>query len=209
MAELKVVLHIFWALYRKKEYPRFVTFGELVGDGTLMPGLAQGGGDAQEALERGLGGAVARGLLLALEMEPGGRRERLYFLNTESDRRALDRVRSGAISLGALPVPEPYLGEALPNIFTLYEQNIGALTPMMADRLKEAEAAYPGSWVAEAIEEAVSHNRRSWSYIEAILRRWASEGKSSGEDRKHPGKDEDTEKYFRGRYGRLVKRRLP
>ncbi|MFQ5933375.1 MAG: DnaD domain-containing protein, partial [Dehalococcoidia bacterium] len=163
------------------------------------------GDGAEQTLERGLKGAVGRGLLLSLEMEAENHRHRLYFVNTESDREALDKVRTGELSLGALPADEPSPGEAPADIFGLYEENIGVLTPLVADRMKEAEALYPASWIAEAIEEAVNHNARSWSYIEAILRRWASEGRDSGEDRRHPGKDEDTQKYFRDRYGNPIK----
>lgn len=208
VAELKVVLHIFWAVPRKKEYPRFVTFSELQGDKTLMSGLTQSQGEEQAALERGLKLAVDRGLLLSLEMEPQGRREQLYFLNTEVDRKALEKVRRGEISIGAMPSAEPYSEPAQPNIFRLYEENIGVLTPLVADRLKEAETSYPDHWIAEAMEQAVAYNSRSWSYIEAILKRWAAEGKFGGEAGRRAEKSEDTEKYFRGKYGHLVKRRF-
>ena len=209
LAELKVTLHIFWALHRKKEYPRFVTYNELLSDKTLMPGLSLGEDEGENLLERGLEQAVDRGLLLSLELESDGRRHRLYFLNTEVDKQALEKIRTGEIGLGALPVAEPYHEEALPNIFALYEENVGVLSPLVADRLKEAETLYPASWIADAIKEAVNHNHRSWSYIEAILRRWTSEGKESGEARGHSEKDRDVQKYFRGRYGRLVKKHLP
>ncbi|MEO7000833.1 MAG: DnaD domain protein [Ktedonobacterales bacterium] len=64
-----------------------------------------------------------------------------------------------------------------PNIFTLYEQNIGLLLPLVAEELREAEQEYPREWVEEAFREAVQQNKRKWSYIRAILRRWASDGK--------------------------------
>jgi DnaD/phage-associated family protein len=65
-------------------------------------------------------------------------------------------------------------------IFQLYEQNIGMLTPMIADRLRDALEDYPPGWLAEAIEIAVSYNKRSWAYCEAILERWRTEGKDGG-----------------------------
>jgi len=34
-----------------------------------------------------------------------------------------------------------------PNIFKLYEENIGPLTPLIADALKDAEKTYPPEWV--------------------------------------------------------------
>jgi DnaD/phage-associated family protein len=70
-----------------------------------------------------------------------------------------------------------------PNVFTLYEQNIGPLTPMIAEMLHDAETEYPEYWIEEAIQIAVRNNARKWSYIEAILKGWRVEGKDDREDR--------------------------
>ena len=64
-----------------------------------------------------------------------------------------------------------------PNIYQLYEANIGALTGIIADHLKDAERDYPDGWVEEAITLAVEHEKRSWKYIQGILERWRKEGK--------------------------------
>jgi DnaD/phage-associated family protein len=91
------------------------------------------------------------------------------------------------------------------NIFDLYEQNIGMITPIIAEELKEAERLYPPQWIEEAFKEAVTLNKRSWKYIARILERWASEGKDSGEYKRDIKKD-DPDKYIKGKYGRFVKR---
>ena len=62
------------------------------------------------------------------------------------------------------------------NVFTVYEHNIGILTPMIADALKDAEKTYGPVWICAAIQEAVANNARSWKYCEAILQRWARDG---------------------------------
>ncbi len=64
-----------------------------------------------------------------------------------------------------------------PNIFVLYEQNIGLLTPMIASQLEDAADHYPADWIEEAFSEAVQRNKRNWKYINAILRSWETEGK--------------------------------
>jgi DNA replication protein len=64
-----------------------------------------------------------------------------------------------------------------PNIYALYEQNIGLLLPLVAEELREAEERYPWEWVEAAFREAVQQNKRKWSYIRAILQRWEVEGK--------------------------------
>jgi DNA replication protein len=91
------------------------------------------------------------------------------------------------------------------NIFALYEQNIGIITPMIAEELKEADKIYPTQWIEEAFKEAVTLNKRSWRYIARILERWASEGKDSGEYRRDIKKD-GPNKYIKGKYGHLVQR---
>ena len=42
MAELKTTLHVMAQLYRKKGYPRYVSYTELRGDAVLMGGLRGG-----------------------------------------------------------------------------------------------------------------------------------------------------------------------
>src|SRR6185312_4455061 len=66
-----------------------------------------------------------------------------------------------------------------PNIFTLYEQNIGLLPPLVAEELREAGDRYPQEWIEEAFRLATQQNKRKWSYIRAILRRWETEGKGA------------------------------
>ncbi len=64
-----------------------------------------------------------------------------------------------------------------PNIFVLYEQNISLLSPLIAEELKDAADHYPAEWIEAAFREAVQQNKRKWSYIRAILRRWETEGR--------------------------------
>ena len=67
-----------------------------------------------------------------------------------------------------------------PNIFQLYESNIGIITPIMADILREAEKEYPYEWIEKAVTIAITRNVRNWKYVEAILRRWQACGMDNG-----------------------------
>lgn len=71
-------------------------------------------------------------------------------------------------------------GEVQKNVFTLYESNIGPLTPIIADQLKDAENTYVFSWIEEAITLSVTNNKRNWRYCETILKRWKESGKDDG-----------------------------
>lgn len=70
--------------------------------------------------------------------------------------------------------------EVQKNIFTLYESNIGILTPMIASLLQDAEKVYPETWIIEAFQLSVENNKRNWRYCEAILKRWKTDGKDEG-----------------------------
>lgn len=72
--------------------------------------------------------------------------------------------------------------------FKFYEQNIGILTPMIAEGIQDAQDEYPPGWIQDAIEIAVKANKRSWAYCEAILKRWKIEGKQSRLNGRKSGK---------------------
>jgi DnaD/phage-associated family protein len=205
--ELKTTLHLLWALYRKRGYPRFVTYNELLGDTSLVSSLKEAAKPADETLRSALKMAAERGTILHLAVDLDGKPEELYFLNTQSDRQAVAKIQNGKLKLPRLKakVPTSIEAEQLPDIFTLYEQNIGMLTPMIAEELREAEKLYPETWIKDAIKEAVNQNIRKKSYILAILERWSTEGRSYGAYKRDTEK-EDPDKYIKGRYGHMVKR---
>lgn len=51
-----------------------------------------------------------------------------------------------------------------------YEKEFGALTPMISDAIDDACKTYPIEWIPEAMEIAVKANKRSWKYVEGILK---------------------------------------
>lgn len=205
-AELVVSLYFFFAHGRKKGQPRFLTYAELAADDILAAALDPLG---EGAVRRGLDAAVERGTLLRVgvraDAASGGQAQELYLLNTTAGRREAAAIEAGEQDLGRLLPPSTEPPEVKPNIFELYEQNIGPLTPMVAEYLKDAEEQYPADWFLPAFQLAVEHNKRSWSYIAAILRRWQAEGpdyEKAGRDLEGPGR----KRPLSGRYRHLVSR---
>ncbi len=172
--ELRVTLACFYHLARRSGPVRYVRRSELEVDPTLTAALSPA------EIREGLNRAVARGTLLHVRLEENGRTDDLYFLNTARGRMAYEAIRRGArpasLDLGESAV----LSADRPNLFALYEQNIGLLTPLIAQELEEAAKTYPAEWIEEAIRIAVSRNVRRWSYIRRILERWAAEGRDTG-----------------------------
>jgi len=207
MAELKTTLYVMAVLYRKKGYPRYVSFGQMLENAALMRSLGDAGGPADAALRRALELAVGRGTLLHLVVEKDGVAEDVYFLNTQADRQTVAKIESGELKLSGLKaVKSPAVeAEELPDIFTLYEQNIGMLTPMIADELRDAEKRYPEEWIRDAVREAVLHNKRSIKYIMRILENWSVEGRTDGTYQRD-SKKTDPDRFIKGKYGHMVRR---
>lgn len=180
--ELKLTLYAFWRLDRMDQSIRYFRLEDAAVDELFMAGIGKPGENSRQVLERALMLAVRRGTLLEGDYQGNGSHETLYFLNSPRGRAALEGLAKGSWRPevgGLLPVelaPEPA------NIYSLYEENIGPLTPMLAEALREAERDYPQSWLEDAIRIAVKNNKRNWNYIQAILHRWQREGRDERKD---------------------------
>jgi DNA replication protein len=188
--ELKVTLYALWRIGNMEGRVRFLReqdFAEVIPDPAAPLEKAVQRGSLLQAFPR----ATSRGA------EKDG--SALYFLNSPRGRAAAEAFAKGTWSPGAAPSAPP---PEQPNIFKLYEENIGPLTPMLADALKDAEQTYPPAWVAEALEIAVKSNKRNWKYVEAILRRWKEEGHAKKQGRRDA--QEDGRRYVEGEYADFV-----
>ncbi|MBI2846038.1 MAG: DnaD domain protein [Chloroflexi bacterium] len=198
LAELKLTLFFFWLIGRQKGSLRYLTHSQLGEDSTLLASLKFPGRKPEDVLSEALERAVSRGTLIHLKNE----KESFYFINDAPSRRAVAKILAGEFTPeGARDLKEPGLEKERPNIFTLYEENIGLLQPLIAEELREAQATYPAAWIEEAFTIAVKKNRRNWHYIQNILERWAREGKEGFE----PGSEESRYRYIRGKYADIVK----
>lgn len=200
LPELKLTVYCFWALQQREGEYRYVRQRDMLADKVLLDGLHTDRDEAERMLLTALDRAAARGTLLAVTL-PGSREDTLYFMNTEKGRRAIEALTRGDWTPGGDDRPVSLIADR-PTIFALYEQNIGPLTPMIAETLKDAEATYPYDWMAEALRIAIEANKRSWRYVEAILKRWATEGKGHpGEDHR-PASEPEQDEYVRDPYFR-------
>jgi DNA replication protein len=94
-----------------------------------------------------------------------------------------------------------------PGVFELYEQNIGVITPLLAEQLAEAERLYPAAWIEAAFMEAVAYNKRNWKYVGRILENWAAKGRDDGARGQDSGGPLDPGKYLSGKYAHLFGRK--
>ena len=203
LAELQLTLFCCRALAQMDAPLRFLRAEELETDESLMAALEQAapGQAPRVTLQAALQRALRRCTLLAVECGESESRETFFVLNSAAGRETLARLAAG----DWLPGDEGQAAGFLPprpGLFRLYEANVGAITPMLADELKEAEASFPHSWLEEALRLAVQHNKRNWRYVRAILDRWDREGR----DRGLAGRAarDDGRRFISGRYAGFI-----
>lgn len=191
--ELRLLLYLFWHQAHQGEQVRYFRLEELAAD----PALQNMVGD-KTALQNVLESLVNSGA--ALKAELSWLDETYYFINTPQGRAAVKAIETGdwqGTRSDRLPIQ---LTPERPNIYKLYEENIGPLTPMMADILKTDEADYPPDWIEDAIRQAVARNARNWKYVQAILKRWRTEGRGNEQNRRD--NSQSPEDYRKGWLGR-------
>ncbi len=193
LPELKVTLLVLWRLARRRaQVAPWITEAELLADTIISQAL---GDDAPAALSSAVGRAVRRGTLLQVEWERrDGQREWRYLANSPRGRMAAAALRRGV-------EPAQATIHERPNIYTLYEENIGPLTALLSEDLQEAEETYPAAWIEAAFREAVRLNKRSWKYIHAILKAWQTEGRDEIHRR---ASKTDGRQYIKGEYADFI-----
>jgi DNA replication protein len=196
LGEMKVTLHLFWAIGRKQGTLRYARLSELLADERLLEGLATRRESGETVLRDGLERAVARGTLLHVTVEREETSEEWYMINGPNGREIIEKLRAGELDVHIDEAEDVQLKMDRPNVFVLYEQNIGMLTPMIADELRDAEKNYPEQWIADALREAVTMNKRSWRYVVRILERWRAQGKDGGRLESKASEDSEARKRY-------------
>ena len=163
--ELKTVLYVLWRIGKAETRLKMITRNEIALDlefGRNFPHAVE--------IDAALDLAVQDGFLLRLESN----KKVCYFPNSPGGLISLNEIKGG-YEVPAKNLPPTSLK---PNIFTIYEQNIGMLTPLVSELLMDLERRYPTEWIVEAMTVGVKMNKRNLRYIEAILDRWKEEGRA-------------------------------
>jgi DNA replication protein len=183
--QLRLILYMFWHSEQQPSTIRYFRFIDFTTDPTLMEMM----GD-EVGLRSALAGLV--NLHAVLEAEMDWMDEVYFFINTPQGRAAVQAIQSGTWQDFSQDRQAINLLDESPNIFELYEKNIGVITPMMAEILKEDEEIYPASWIQVAIQIAVTRNVRTWKYVQAILKRWQTEGFGDEQNRQNDPQDPES-----------------
>jgi DnaD/phage-associated family protein len=202
LGELKLTLYVFWRLAHIEAKFGYLRREDIASDARFMDHFASSQFDLDECIRL----AVKRGTLLTANLEDDTTTETYYFINTPNGRAAVAAIQDGTWR-PAKDRSRPDLVPQQPaNIYRLYEENIGPITPLIADALKEAEDTYPIEWIEDAIQIAVEKNKRNWRYAVAILERWHREGRDvRKEKQKDRGDSEEARRrYIQGQFSDFI-----
>jgi DnaD/phage-associated family protein len=199
--ELKLTMYIFWRFEHMESPFHFIRFTDIMKDSQLVLAMGKDHDKARSAIKAALVRAVKHGTLLMSDISTSEEQDKLICLNSPKGRAVMVAIQQGEWrATDNLSQPLDVYSE-YPNIFQLYEANVGPLTPLIADALRDAEKTYQANWIEDAFRIAVERNKRNWHYIEAILHRWQEGGR---DDRKDQQTRRDTEE-ARRRYGEWEK----
>ncbi len=197
LAETRLTLYCYQQIGRLSGQAAWLRARDLRSDPVLldlMSGLSELH-SPQKVLEDALEKALVRNALLELAL-PGADGEpddKALFPNTEQGRRLRTAMQAAGSAVrvdGGIPA-FAQLSESEP--FRIYHQNFGLLTPVLADQLRNLIEDFPLPWVCEAMEIAVSRNKKALAYVKAILNRWEQEARESGQANGFPRSQEPME----------------
>jgi DNA replication protein len=201
LGELKVLLYLVWRLNHLEGRFRYLRQADFLTDERFMQGLSEHVSEREAVLEDALERLVVRGALLRVSVPQEQGQNCFYFMNSPKGRAAVEAIQQGKWRPVEMPAAPISLDQERPNIFRLYEEHLGPLTPMIAETLRDAEQTYPLDWLEDAIRIAVENNVRRWRYVDAILRSWKEKGRDE-QDRQ--GTEKDRRRYIEGEFADYI-----
>ncbi len=186
LAEVQATLAVFRLAAEAGGIESPVSEAALLADRSLRAALRTPGSprEPDERIGAGLDLATGRGTLLRFVAERSGVGDVWYYVNTPVNQALVAAMARGAVAPPRVlwrDAQPPEVIPERPNVFRLYEQNVGPLTPLIADHLVQALETWPVEWIEDAVAEAVAYNKRSWRYIQRILEGWQTQGREPRE----------------------------
>ena len=181
-SQLRATLYTWYAIMSKGSGQRYVYLSQLLTDPVLLSWFTHLGG--KNGIQRGLDQSCREGIFLQLQI---GEDDKILAPNDESGARLITDMKSESVahhnqSRDSSPETN-YERTVVSNVVEKYENEIGMLTPVIADMIAIAEQMYPTTWILEALDIAAQSNARSWKYVTAILARWKNEGKNNDNEK--------------------------
>jgi DnaD/phage-associated family protein len=178
---IKLLLYLQIRFTRQEGENKYLFVRQILQSSTLQHWM--GADHTEDRVREALKKAVANGLLISAKIRTDGNNQ-IVLNNDENGKTSLNRLQQGLWLPHPTDDPLEAIAQPQKNIYQLYEENIGPLTPLLSEDLTAAQEEYPSQWIEEAIHIAVQNNARSWRYVDAVLKSWQKEGKD-GQSRRN------------------------
>lgn len=171
--ELVCLLRFINLLHTRNQKPKWINQNQLMSDEVLQAVVG-----STDDIFHALNKCVARGTILRASSDDPDNIQILVLNSFDAEMIIKRIIKDGQAT--TFDIIEN--NNERENIFSLYENNIGALSPFITEELKHAQKVYPAEWIHDAFREAVLNNARSWRYIQSILENWNSKGRAYRDD---------------------------
>jgi hypothetical protein len=127
LAELKAILYLLWKLGQGSGDVRYLRLNDALNDLVFLAGMGETPEEQEAATRRAFARAAQRGVLIEVTVKRGEAEELWYFLNSPKGRQAVERLSKGDFRGLIHDIDDVIVGleKERPNIFLLYEQNVG------------------------------------------------------------------------------------
>lgn len=89
-------------------------------------------------------------------------------------------------------------------VVAVYENEIGLITPSISEQITAALSEFPKQYLIDAIQIAVTANKRNWRYVNGILKNWRVNGRQDA----HAPKPTDSAELFQKLAAAASRRKL-
>lgn len=172
---IKVLFYIQAHLAKQEGDNRYLFARQIVQSSTLQHWM--GAENSENRIQQTLNKTISSGFLISGKIRPENSKT-LVFWNDDNGKNTLQRLQNGLWQPSPTDHPVKEQAKQQKNIYQLYEENIGPLTPLLSEDLTAAQEDFSIQWIEEAIHIAVQNNARSWRYVDAVLKSWQKEGKN-------------------------------
>ena len=130
--DLKFILRIIWMINQAKRVPKYITLEEIISDRIINAIIPKPNTEPDTFCKSILNKPQLLNLFLYHEININQSNTAVVALNTARNKTMLNKIK-GLDKFDSVFQPNGDVSEESPNIFKLYEDNIGTLNPIITD----------------------------------------------------------------------------
>ena len=160
----------------------------------------------KEQFNQSLERCVGLGFLLKMISNHQNHEEVIFLLNNSTSQDMVTNLQTGESNIDVNLNLEQTQTFGTAELFQLYEEYFGVISPRIAESLVEASNQYDSDLIKQALKEASTQAITSWRYIERILESKEKESRKN-ETNRRDSLEARKHNYIGGKFGHLAKYR--